>query len=683
MRKPYSIVGLLLFFTIFLGVISSNTTYAQNRNSDLYSPFNNNTPERAKFVLQKTAEFKNKINKTPNYSKIFQSLKQSQQKERVLHTVYLENNVDTLEVIDRGLGKSQELVKRVGEQETVLLSNTSYSKNNSLRFLGITINNNDTYLAVIFSQNGSKDNAFLTIMNLKTNKLVSNFPLISHGGISTEVFWQNDQTLLLNQIDANNEFSIKKVVLNEDNFEISNYMQGLNIYEVLDPYVPILTDRSLTKFSILDADSSELFAIPFPKDQWEHIRRKKSKLYFINRTLKSDGTELSEIFVNSFATNNFEKIAEFDGVIKKINLVNDALVYQQRINFEIVLTHYNLLTQVKTSIKLPDFINLTKAVITKNPQELKLTAMSDLGKSQPILWNIETNTLNIDAALLKSKLLSSPELELEVQFKNIISFDGTKVAVRIVHKKGLLLEKAPAFIQAYGGFGVDSYLEPSLHTTVLDFIQRGGLYVGTSLRGDGGNGIAGHFAAKKHLKFKTFEDLASVAKHLIDTGMSTPEKIITWGGSNGGLTVTASAMAFPQYFGLVISSAGVLDLLGKEKLDSRYDNGWSSEYGNSTSTDGAHLAGISPLENIKKMKDGPQYLFVTGKHDTRVNPAHTYKMMWAIEEFNNSHLSSIKADLLTINNTGHHMMANDSDYIAVYNNTAQWTAIYNFLKIDF
>lgn len=261
-----------------------------------------------------------------------------------------------------------------------------------------------------------------------------------------------------------------------------------------------------------------------------------------------------------------------------------------------------------------------------------------------------------------------------VTFKNELieakSVDGTPVPTRLTYRADLAHDGArPVLIKAYGGFNLPGYFDPSFDRSIAEFIKRGGIFVGPAVRGGGEFDGKWHEAAMKENKRRTFEDVDAVARRLVKDGWTTARKIAVQGTSNGGLTAAATALLYPNDFGLSIPIAGVLDLLGKDKLDASND-GWSEEYGPATA---AYIPKWSPLELTARAKD-VRFLIVDGATDTRVNPAHSVKLAKALFD------QGATVSLLTVANGGHHAQSvGTNGSIGLIVQTAIWTTIYERL----
>ena len=205
------------------------------------------------------------------------------------------------------------------------------------------------------------------------------------------------------------------------------------------------------------------------------------------------------------------------------------------------------------------------------------------------------------------------------------SRDGTRVPYFIVHRKDLALDGTnPTLLYGYGGYEIS--MTPQYSAALgIGWLERGGVYVLSNIRGGGEFGPTWHKAAQRENRQLSFEDFAAVAKHLIETGVTSPRHLGIQGGSNGGLLVSAVMVRWPELFNAVVCQVPLTDMRRFHRMLAGAS--WVAEFGNPEDpADWAFLEKYSPYHNVQAGRRYPTVLFVTSTRDDRVHPAHARKM---------------------------------------------------------
>ncbi|MGH8874366.1 MAG: prolyl oligopeptidase family serine peptidase [Acidimicrobiia bacterium] len=129
-----------------------------------------------------------------------------------------------------------------------------------------------------------------------------------------------------------------------------------------------------------------------------------------------------------------------------------------------------------------------------------------------------------------------------------------------------------------------------------------------------------------------FDGFIACAEHLIASGITSPDHLGIYGGSNGGLLVAACMFQRPDLFGAVVSAVPVTDMLRYHRFTaSRY---WIPEYGNAEGDPEAFrwLRAYSPLHNVEPVTAYPPILITTAETDDRVVPMHALKFAAALQD---------------------------------------------------
>lgn len=210
------------------------------------------------------------------------------------------------------------------------------------------------------------------------------------------------------------------------------------------------------------------------------------------------------------------------------------------------------------------------------------------------------------------------------------SKDGTRVPLYISHRKDLVVDgDVPTYLYGYGGF--NNPLAVSFSVPNLVWMEMGGIYAQAHLRGGGEYGRKWHEAGMKHNKQNVFDDFIAAAEHLIEEGYTQTVKLVIGGRSNGGLLIGACMTQRPDLFGVCLPNVGVMDMLRFHKFTIGW--AWVSDYGSPEDPEAFKtLLAYSPYHNIREGVAYPPTMVMTGDHDDRVFPAHSFKFAAKLQQ---------------------------------------------------
>ncbi|MCZ0737037.1 S9 family peptidase [Phreatobacter sp. AB_2022a] len=138
--------------------------------------------------------------------------------------------------------------------------------------------------------------------------------------------------------------------------------------------------------------------------------------------------------------------------------------------------------------------------------------------------------------------------------------DGETVPVSLVYRKDLALDgTAPLLLYGYGSYGAS--MPASFSTTRLSLVDRGFVYAIAHVRGGMEKGYRWYRNGKREHKLNTFTDFIAAAEHLAAERFTAPGRIVTHGGSAGGLLMGAIANMRPELWGGVIAEVPFVDLV--------------------------------------------------------------------------------------------------------------------------
>jgi prolyl oligopeptidase len=208
------------------------------------------------------------------------------------------------------------------------------------------------------------------------------------------------------------------------------------------------------------------------------------------------------------------------------------------------------------------------------------------------------------------------------------STDGTVVRMLVISAAAQPDQPRPTVLYGYGGFGIS--MTPGYSSTVLAWVEAGGVYAIAGLRGGSEEGEDWRRAGMLGQRQNVFDDFHAAAGKLIADGWTTPGQLGIYGGSNGGLLVGAALTQRPDLYAAVVCSAPLLDMVRYERFG--LGETWNSEYG--TASDPEQLGWLlsySPYHHVVPGTRYPSVLFTVFDNDTRVDPLHARKMCAALQ----------------------------------------------------
>ncbi len=197
--------------------------------------------------------------------------------------------------------------------------------------------------------------------------------------------------------------------------------------------------------------------------------------------------------------------------------------------------------------------------------------------------------------------------------------DGVRIPISLVCRKGARADgPIPFLLYGYGAY--EYSIDPGFSVARLSLLDRGAGMAIAHVRGGGEMGRRWYDDGKLLRKRNTFSDFAACARHLVETGWTTSERLVAEGGSAGGLLIGAVANEYPDLFGGLVGDVPFVDTL-TTMLDAslpltvtEYDE-WGNPSGDPEAYD--YIAGYAPYENVGAV-DYPPILATTSLEDTRV-----------------------------------------------------------------
>jgi len=213
---------------------------------------------------------------------------------------------------------------------------------------------------------------------------------------------------------------------------------------------------------------------------------------------------------------------------------------------------------------------------------------------------------------------------LEVEQLEATSADGTKIPYFVVKKEGTVMDgETPTLMYGYGGFQISQLPRYSGLLGKL-WLEKGGAYVLTNLRGGGEFGPEWHQTAQRANKQRTWDDFIAIGRDVSTRGLTSPEHLGIQGGSQGGLLVGTAITQAPEAFGAAIVAIPLFDMLRLTEIGAGAS--WVGEYGDPRIAEQREwIEGYSPYQKLVEGIDFPAPFLWASTADDRTHPSHARK----------------------------------------------------------
>lgn len=412
----------------------------------------------------------------------------------------------------------------------------------------------------------------------------------------------------------NADYNFSASTTDDENFLILSTAKStsgnrLQIKDLTKPNAPFIT--------LENSFDSELDVVENDGNQFYILTNKNAPRY-----------KLVKVALVETAPENWKTIIPEDKyLLQGVNFCNSRIIAHHLVNAVSQLHIHDLNGAYIKEIQLPPFCKLNAFNSDKTYNCATYSTVQYTSPEQVFYY---------DAVKEESSLIFKPKMSFNSD--NFVttqvyygSKDGTKIPMFITHRKDITPNATtPCFVYGYGGFNIS--LGPEFRIDRTLFLEAGGIYCVPNLRGGGEFGEEWHKAGTKCLKQNVFDDFIAACDYLVKNGMTSYSKIAIHGRSNGGLLIGAVMTQRPDICKVAIPTVGVLDMLRFHLFT--IGRAWTVDYGCSDNAQEFNcLYKYSPLHNIKET-EYPATLILTGDHDDRVVPAHSFKFAATLQEKN-------------------------------------------------
>ena len=553
--------------------------------------------------------------------------------------------------------------KSLTSEPELLLDPNKLSTDGTVALSSVAFSKNGKYLGYAVARSGSDWNEIF-ILNIETGELLADHIKWSK---SSAISWQGNGFYYsaFDTPEAGKEYSVKNEYEKIYYHTVGQTQeQDKLIYEdkqhaLRECYASLTDDEKFLFISITETttgngllmketanpDADFIQLAPGFENDYNVIDQVNGKLYLLTNW-KAPKNRLMEVDPASPARENWKEIIpESENVLENASIIGGNIIAEYMKDASNHLYSFDLTGKKLYEVSLPTLGSVTGLSGDKDDSEAFYVFTSYIFPST--IYRFDTKK-NISEVFHKTEVsFNLNDYTTEQVFYT--SKDGTKVPMSITYKKGMKKDgKNPLMLYGYGGFNIS--LNPTFSVARIPFLENGGIYVVANIRGGGEYGEAWHLAGTKMKKQNVFDDFISAAEYLIANKYTSSKKLAIDGGSNGGLLVGACLTQRPDLYAVAIPEVGVLDMLRYHLFTIGWS--WTSDYGNSGETKEMfeYLKGYSPLHNVKAGVKYPATMVMTGDHDDRVVPAHSFKFAATLQEKN----ASNKPTLIRIDSKAGH-----------------------------
>ena len=564
------------------------------------------------------------------------------------------------------------------ENGTTIFDPSSLKKYNSeeIQVIDLKLSVNQRYLGITFSSSGT-DWKEIVVYDLKERKLLEDIVR----GIRFDIRWGNQGFYYHTLHDNVDVLFYHTLGTNQQNDEL---IQSFDQSKLLDyQYIPSKNRLIITESSWLKEFRMISIYYKSDEDSTKHIiaalKSKKSFLLdfigiindsmVLHTNFKSSRGKVIKCGFNQL--NGFaEFIPEYKEVISDLVIADNKLLCMYSTkgkNFSILYNDQGDILH-KKDYSPGCFVELNE------PEPNDSTIIYDEGSYFYTPVSFKYNLRNFTTQFIDKKVeVTYDHRFFTTKYIEYPSKDGTMIPMFITYHQDVKKNgKNPVMVYGYGGFGVSA--QPFFDPATILFLNNNGILAHPAIRGGGDLGAEWHEAGKNLNKQVSFDDFIAAAEYMIKENYTTKDLLIASGASNGGMLVTSVMVQRPDLFKVVVAEAPVTDMLRfKHYTSGQY---WLGEYGSTQdSVECLNLLSYSPIHNIKKDIQYPATLVITGNHDDRVVPFHSYKLIATLQHNN----PSVDYVLYTQSETGHNgsNVADKSVLKASY----KWLFIFNKLNI--
>ena len=544
--------------------------------------------------------------------------------------------------------------KKLDSNEKIILDPNTFSSNGTVSLSGIYFNKDATLLGYAKSISGSDWKEFFIHDLVNNIDLNDHLKWIKFSGMS----WAGDGFYYsryskpedggeFDDTNENSQIFYHKLGTTQDedkliysdlnNPKISNYIATTDDEKYALLYRSKGTSGNALYISTIHNGTHDFKPIIEDYEHDHNIIANIGSTFYLHTNYKAKNWRLIKFDYNNPEPEHWiDVISESENPLNSISIVDGKLLVKYSVDVSSRLYVYTIKGQLEAEVALPTIGTAYGFSGGVSDTEVFYTFTSFAYPPIVFRYNIKDNlskvykqtNINIDFSKFVTKQIFYS------------SKDGTKIPMYITHKKDLVYNgNSPTLLYAYGGFNIS--INPSFSISRMLLLENDGIYASANIRGGGEYGEKWHEEGMLHNKQNVFDDFIFAADYLVNNNFTNRKKLAIQGGSNGGLLIGAVINQRPDLCAVALPSVGVMDMLRYAKFTIGW--AWEVEYGDPNESEEIfnYIYKYSPLHNIRSNGNYPAVMVMTSDHDDRVVPAHSFKYIATLQDFNKENINPL------------------------------------------
>ena len=230
------------------------------------------------------------------------------------------------------------------------------------------------------------------------------------------------------------------------------------------------------------------------------------------------------------------------------------------------------------------------------------------------LWMLDIDNMRLERVTESAMDGIDPDELVDAELRHYTSFDGLTVPYWYYKAPGKDVGPRPVLIDIHGG---PEGQERPMFTALTEYlVSQGFNIIAPNVRGSVGYGKTYTHLDDVEKRLDSVQDIDSLVKHLVETGIADKDRIAVMGASYGGFMTLSCVTRYPDLWACGIDVVGMTNLVTFLENTSEYRRAHrESEYG-TLARDRETLYNVSPIAKVDDIK--APLMVIHGANDPRV-----------------------------------------------------------------